>query len=134
MRWKCVTAEPLRGGWQLAPQFLWLALLVPAWFGAASGAAAQDDARMRQLRLLAAEALARRAIREYAGNPRPYLTLAAALGQLGRAEEARTALGAAIAVSPSIFKFLTDSRPPYYRPVDHDHLIDGVRKAGWERA
>ena len=55
MRWKCVTAEPLRGGWRLAPQFLWLALLVPAWFGAASGAAAQDDARMRQLRLLCAQ-------------------------------------------------------------------------------
>ena len=83
---------------------------------------------------LAAEALARRAIREYARNPRPYLLLAAALGQLGRAEEARTALQAAIAVSPSIFKFLTDCRPPYYRPADHDHLIDGVRKAGWESA
>jgi hypothetical protein len=55
MRWKCVTAEPLRGGWRLAPQFLWLALLVPGWLGAPGGAAAQDDARMRQLRLLCAQ-------------------------------------------------------------------------------
>jgi hypothetical protein len=55
MRWKCLTAEPPRGGWRLAPQFLGLALLVPAWLGAADGAAAQDDARMRQLRLLCAQ-------------------------------------------------------------------------------
>ena len=82
---------------------------------------------------LAAEAMACRAIREYPGNPRPYLTLAASLGQLGRTDEANTALDAAIVVSPSIFKFLTDCRPSYYRPVDHEHLIDGVRKAGWTR-
>jgi len=55
MRWKYVTAEPLRSGSRLAPQLLWLALLVPAWFGPAGGAAAQDDARMRQLRLLCAQ-------------------------------------------------------------------------------
>jgi hypothetical protein len=55
VRWQCVTAEPLRGGSRLAHQLLWLALLVPAWLGAAGGAAAQDDARMRQLRLLCAQ-------------------------------------------------------------------------------
>ena len=37
---------------------------------------------------LAAEAMACRAIREYPGNPRPYLTLAASLGRLGRTDDA----------------------------------------------
>ena len=81
---------------------------------------------------LGAENMARRAIREYPENPRAYLSFAAALGQLGRADEARTALEAAITVSPSIFKFITNSRPRYYRPEDHEHLLDGLRKAGWK--
>jgi hypothetical protein len=55
MRWKCVTAEPLTGGWWLVPQFLWLMVLVLAWLARLGGAAAQDDARMRQLRLLCAQ-------------------------------------------------------------------------------
>ena len=81
---------------------------------------------------LAAEAMARRAIRAYPENPRPYPWLVAALGQFGRAEEARTALDAAIAASPSFFKSITASPPPDYRPEDHEHLLDGLRKAGWE--
>jgi adenylate cyclase len=76
--------------------------------------------------------MARRAIREYPENPRAFLCFAAALGQLGRPVEARTALEAAIAASPSIFKFITDSRPRYYGSEDHEHLLDGLRKAGWK--
>ena len=80
---------------------------------------------------LGAEAMARRAIRAYPGSSRPYLWLAAALGQLGHAVDARRALDAAIALSPGYFKFTTGSRPPYFRPEDHEHLLDGLRKAGW---
>jgi adenylate cyclase len=81
---------------------------------------------------LAAEATTRRAVRAYPDHPRSYLLLAAALGQLGRANEARTALDAAIAASPSYVKFKTDSRAPYYRPEDYEHMLDGLRKAGWQ--
>jgi adenylate cyclase len=78
-----------------------------------------------------AEATARRVIRAWPEFPRPYLLHAAVLGQLGRTDEARTALEAAIAISPSYFKFTTGSCPPYYRPEDHEHLLGGLRKAGW---
>jgi adenylate cyclase len=82
---------------------------------------------------LASEAIARRAIRAYPQTPRPYAWLAAALGQLGRVDEAHAALDAGIAASPSYFEFITASRPPYYhRPKDHEHLLDGLRKAGWQ--
>ena len=78
-----------------------------------------------------AVAMARRAIRTYPQLYRPY-PLAAALGQLGRIDEARIALEAAMAASPAFFEFITQSRPPYdYRPEDHGHMLDGLRKAGW---
>lgn len=81
----------------------------------------------------ASETLARRVIRDYRHVPRPYTWLAAALGQLGRIDEAHAALDAAIAASPSYFEFMTRSRPPYYhRPEDHKHLLEGLRKAGWQ--
>jgi adenylate cyclase len=81
---------------------------------------------------LAAVAMARRAVQTWPQLYRPY-PLAAALGQLGRIVEARAALAAAIGASPSFFEFITRSRPPYYyRPEDHQHMLDGLRNAGWE--
>ena len=82
---------------------------------------------------LAAEATARRAARAYPKSVRPLTWLAAALGQLGQTEAARTVLEAAIAASPSYFEFLAQGRPAYFhRPEHYDHLIDGLRKAGWK--
>ena len=83
----------------------------------------------------AAVATARRAIRTYPASPRPYPVLAAALAQLGQIDEARTALDrAASPGSSSYFEFITRERPPYYhRPEDHQHLLNGLRKAGWQR-
>ena len=72
-----------------------------------------------------------RAIREFPKFARPYPVYAAALGQLGRTEEARAALDAYLAVSKRYFDTLTRSRMPYYGPEDHEHLLDGLRKAGW---
>jgi adenylate cyclase len=80
---------------------------------------------------IAAETLGRRVIRGWPEFPRTYPWFAAVLGQLGRTGEARAALDAAIAVSPLYFKFITGHRPPYYRPEDHEHLLEGLRKAGW---
>jgi adenylate cyclase len=70
-------------------------------------------------------------IREYPEFSRPPVTLAAALGQLGRVEEARVALEAAIATSLPILRFMTNKGLSHWRPEDLEHLLDGLRKAGW---
>jgi adenylate cyclase len=57
--------------------------------------------------------------------------LAAALGQLGRTEEAREALEKAIAVAPASFDIYVRNRVPWMRPEDHAHMLEGLRKAGW---
>ena len=72
-----------------------------------------------------------RAIRSYPGYPNPYRWLAAALGQAGQIEEARTALEKAIAVAPASFDMFVRGRVPWMRPEDHAHMLDGLRKAGW---
>lgn len=79
----------------------------------------------------AAEATARRLIREYPEFSRPRVTLAASLGQLGRVEEARAALEAAIKTSLPILRFMTTKGLSHWRPEDLEHLLDGLRKAGW---
>jgi adenylate cyclase len=74
---------------------------------------------------------AERAIRSYPDFPLSYRWLAAALGQLGRTDEARSALEKAIAVAPKSFDFYVRGRAPWFRPEDHAHMLEGLRKAGW---
>jgi adenylate cyclase len=81
---------------------------------------------------LAAEAIAHRLTRASPELPRPYPWLAAALGQLGRTEQARGILDTVTAVSPAFVNFITVGRPPWFRPHDHEHLLTGLRKAGWQ--
>ena len=75
---------------------------------------------------------ANRAIRANSSQRLSYRWLAAALGQLGRKHEASEVLkrlAAMIAPSP-----LDDSLRGFYpwqRREDHDHMLDGLRKAGW---
>jgi TolB-like protein len=57
--------------------------------------------------------------------------MAAALGQLGRTEEARVALERSIAVSPREYDVYVRNRIPWMRPEDYEHMLDGMRKAGW---
>jgi adenylate cyclase len=80
----------------------------------------------------AAVEAAKRAIRSFPDFPSPYRWLAAALGELGRTAEAKEALEKAIAVSPTSFDFQVRERPPWFRPEDHAHMLDGLRKAGRE--
>jgi adenylate cyclase len=80
----------------------------------------------------AAVEVAKRAIRSYPDFPNPYRWLAAALGQLGRTEEAREALEKAIAIVPALFERNVRERVPWMRPEDHAHMLEGLRKAGWE--
>jgi adenylate cyclase len=75
----------------------------------------------------AAEA-ARQAIRSY--PDRGYTVLAAALGQMGRTAEAREALEKAIEIAPGALTFVRGA--PAIRPEDHTHMLEGLRKAGWE--
>ena len=74
----------------------------------------------------------RRAIREHPEFPSTYRWLAAALGQAGRVEEAKEALEKAIAVAPAAFEMYVRQRVPWHRPEDYAHMLDGLRKAGWQ--
>jgi adenylate cyclase len=75
---------------------------------------------------------ARRVIRAYPEHPLVYRWLAAALGQLGRTVEAKPALDKAISLAPASFDVYVRQRVPWHRAEDHLHMLDGLRKAGWE--
>jgi adenylate cyclase len=80
---------------------------------------------------LAIEA-ARRVIRSYPEYPLPYRWLAAALGQAGQIEKAKETLEKAIVISPAAFDMYVRRRAPVHRPEDHAHMLEGLRKAGWQ--
>jgi adenylate cyclase len=67
------------------------------------------------------------AVRSFPEYPSSYRWLAAALAQLGCVEEAKKALGKAIAIAPAPF---LRQRAPWYRPEDYAHFLEGLRKAG----
>jgi adenylate cyclase len=75
---------------------------------------------------------ARRVIRLYPDFPLIYRWLAAALGQTGRAEEARDALAQAVAIGGGSFDMYVRERVPWHRAEDYEHMLDGLRKAGWQ--
>lgn len=74
----------------------------------------------------------RRTLADNPTDPQGLRWLAAALGQLGRTDEAGTALSEALAKAPDAFERYTRQRPPWYRPEDYEHMLDGLRKAGWQ--
>jgi adenylate cyclase len=80
----------------------------------------------------AAVEAARQAIRSFPDHPRSYLVLAAALGQVGRTAEAKEALEKAIAIAPEQVDSHVRGRPPGLRPEDYAHMLEGLRKAGWQ--
>ena len=75
---------------------------------------------------------AKRLILSYPDFPMIYRWPAAALGQLGRVAEAREALQKAISLAPTAFDMYVRKRVPWFRPEDHAHLVEGLRKAGWQ--
>ncbi len=75
---------------------------------------------------------ARGAIRSYPDHPLIYRWLAASLGQIGRIDEAKEALAKAIAVVRGSFDMYVRGRVPWMRPEDHAHMLEGLRKAGWQ--
>ena len=80
----------------------------------------------------AAVTAARQLIRSFPDAPLIYRWLAAALGQLGRIGEAKKALEKAIEIAPASFDMYVRNRVPWMRPEDHAHMVEGLRKAGWE--
>jgi adenylate cyclase len=75
-------------------------------------------------------AIVERELSAHGNSPLPQTMLARALGQLGRTEKARAALDKAMV---SWGDYDPHIRLPYHRPEDHEHLLEGLRKAGWER-
>jgi len=75
---------------------------------------------------------AKRLIRSFPDFPMIYRWPAAALGQLGRTAEAKQALEKAISRAPAAFDMYVRKRAPWFRPEDHAHLVEGLRKAGWK--
>lgn len=51
---------------------------------------------------------------------------------MGRLDEARIALQQAMTISPMAFDFHVRSHLPWFRREDHEHMLDGLRKAGWQ--
>jgi adenylate cyclase len=61
-----------------------------------------------------------------------YRALAACYGQLGRHEDARLALDELRRLVPKDSERHWDLTHPYVDPADRAHLVDGLRKAGWD--
>jgi adenylate cyclase len=80
----------------------------------------------------AAVEAARRAIQAYPNFPLTYRWLTAALGQSGQIAAAKEALAQAVAIGPASFDMYVRNRAPWMRPEDHAHILEGLRKAGWE--
>jgi TolB-like protein/class 3 adenylate cyclase/Tfp pilus assembly protein PilF len=57
--------------------------------------------------------------------------LAASLGQLGRRREAHEVLQNVIAIAPDSFAQYTRERAPNMQQGNYEHMLDGLRKAGW---
>jgi adenylate cyclase len=72
----------------------------------------------------------RRQLSAYPNYPLTYGWLASALGQLGRTEEASAAFHKAIVFWGEHHN--PRNRFPFHSPEDHDHLLEGLRKAGWD--
>jgi adenylate cyclase len=75
---------------------------------------------------------AHRTIRSCPDRQHDYRWLAAALGQVGRIDEAKEALEKAVAIAPVSFDRFVRTRVPWHRPEHHAHMLEGLRKAGWE--
>jgi adenylate cyclase len=76
---------------------------------------------------------ARQLIRLYPDFPLIYRWLAAALGQIGRVEEARCALDKAMTIcGGGSFDMYVRARVPWHRTEDYEHMLEGLRKAGWQ--
>jgi len=54
------------------------------------------------------------------------------LGQLGQRDQAEAALREWLTVAPGMADITVRDRPPYLCLKDHEHMLEGLRKAGWQ--
>jgi adenylate cyclase len=80
----------------------------------------------------AAAETARQYLATYSVHPAIWRYLIASLGQLGLKMEVASALRDWRAAAPSQFSTMTGPRPrqPFMRAEDHEHMLEGLRKAG----
>jgi adenylate cyclase len=74
----------------------------------------------------------KRTVSRHPEFPLTYRYLAATFGELRHLEEAQGALQQVKSISPASFDSYVSARPPWLRPSDYEHLLDGLRKAGWQ--
>jgi adenylate cyclase len=75
---------------------------------------------------LSAEA-SRQVLRQYPDLAAAYRFLLASLGQLGRHTECE----ALMKTAPAGFDYYARHRPPWFGLKDFEHMLEGLRKAGW---
>ena len=75
--------------------------------------------------------IAKQVTRRFPQHPFAYRWLAAALGQLGRIEDARATLEALQKKWPNSFEMYVAKPPPSYCSAEYKPLLAGLRKAGW---
>ena len=114
------TSTPVWKHWPILVRFLFRS--TPISFGWAQRTSAGN--------FQAAVEAADRLIRFRPDKSNAYRFKAAALGHLGRIEEANKALTKAIEISPQNFDYFVRKRPTWMRAVDHDLQIEGLKKAG----
>ena len=98
----------------------------------------RDPARASRLPLIAfshyldgdyevAAETSRDVIRRYPGHTPSYRFLLASLGQLGRLAECE----ALMKIAPTGYDHYARHRPPWFGLKDFEHMLEGLRKAGW---
>jgi adenylate cyclase len=71
-------------------------------------------------------------IAQYPDLQLAYRWLAAAGGQLGWIEHAEKTLEKARSINPEAYKNYSRKLAPWMHVADHEHLLDGLYKAGWK--
>jgi adenylate cyclase len=69
----------------------------------------------------------RQVLRQYPDLAAAYRFLLASLAQLGRQAECE----ALIKIAPAGYDYYAHHRPPWFGLKDHEHMLEGMRKAGW---
>jgi hypothetical protein len=67
----------------------------------------------------------------FPGEPQILIILAACLGRVGRIAEGQEVLRRIEAMLPADRQLINPMHMPFQFPEDHEHLLAGLRMAGW---
>jgi hypothetical protein len=79
----------------------------------------------------AALCVVRRAVGMFPGEPQILIVLAACLGRVARISEGQEVLRLIEAMLPGARRLTNPFHMPFQFPEDHEHLLAGLRMAGW---